>query len=480
MGASFTESVQEELRVQHKLLTDRLDKSDDRVATLLRKTIEKAETKAAQERERLNAKLRDLSHLQVEIRLAMKRLHPSEARGRQRARTAPKRPRDLVDTSGDVLSVPRDSILELSACAVCGCPDFTPVCEYNKFLVIDSHLVDGAASYYDYSMCHGCGVVFARCRPVGARYRYLLQRFEVAIGRSQDGSPLSSVKAAFSSGSLTDADRRALHERVSKGVFVSEHLGLPKRDHLRDLLRDRLANSVHIEVLGSLLSLDRPRVLELRPRVGSIGAGLQRLYGADVYAMPLFDGQQFLVQETYRIPAEHKLEYDRFSIPYEGQFDLIVANHMVTHVLRPQDFFATLRGRLGPGGHVYFYNEPDESDFLDEEKSIINRLNAFHVQVFNGPSLTRALQASGFEPVFVAHHDRHLLALARSSVADVLPARMPAGERQRRIQAYQAARDLAILKLPAQLQVRFATEQEDVVRRAFDVGSTDRDVAARG
>jgi SAM-dependent methyltransferase len=288
------------------------------------------------------------------------------------------------------------------------------------------------------------------------------------------------VKAAFSSGSLTDADRRALHERVSKGVFVSEHLGLPKRDHLRDLLRDRLANSVHIEVLGSLLSLDRPRVLELRPRVGSIGAGLQRLYGADVYAMPLFDGQQFLVQETYRIPAEHKLEYDRFSIPYEGQFDLIVANHMVTHVLRPQDFFATLRGRLAPGGHVYFYNEPDESDFLDEEKSIINRLNAFHVQVFNGPSLTRALQASGFEPVFVAHHDRHLLALARSSVADVLPARMPAGERQRRIQAYQAARDLAILKLPAQLQVRFATEQEDVVRRAFDVGSTDRDVAARG
>jgi SAM-dependent methyltransferase len=236
---------------------------------------------------------------------------------------------------------------------------------------------------------------------------------------------------------------------------------------MRDLLRDRLANSAHVEALGSLLPLCRPRVLELRPRVGSIGAALRRLYDADVYAMPLFDGQQFLIRAAYGIPADYKLDYDHFSVPYDGHFDLIVANHMFTHVLRPREFFAMLHDRLAPGGHLYLYNEPDEADFVAEEKSIINRLNAFHVQAFNGPSLTRALEASGFEPVFVTQHDRHLLALAKRAPTRRPHVRMPDRERDRRIRAYQAARDLAILKLPEHLSVRFAAVQEDVVRRAF-------------
>jgi hypothetical protein len=85
-------------------------------------------------------------------------------------------------------------------------------------------------------MCQDRGVVFARCRPVGERYRYLFERFEVAVGRSQDGSPLAVGKAAFSSGTLGEDDRRRLRERVSRGVFVSEHLGLSKNLYLRDLL----------------------------------------------------------------------------------------------------------------------------------------------------------------------------------------------------------------------------------------------------
>lgn len=466
--ASVAEPLKAEMRAQQRQLIERLEKRQDRAAAALHKSIDRIDQRSAQERAQLDARLRELSRLQIEIRLAMKRRRPSAARpAAPRPRPAAIRPQASVETGGAASAVPQDAIQELAACALCGGTQFTPVCEYNKFLVLDSPLVDAAASYYDYCLCHDCGVVFARCRPTGERYRYLLGRFEVAIGRSQDGIPLSSAKAAFSSGALSDDDRRLLRERVAKGVFVSEHLELPKQEYLRDLLRDRLANSVHIEVLASLLALNRPRVLELRPRVGSIGAALRRSHGADVYAMPLFDGQQFLVQEAYGIPAEHKLDYDRFSIPYDGQFDLVVANHMVTHVLRPQEFFATLRERLAPGGHVYFYNEPDESDFLAEEKSIINRLNAFHVQVFNGPSLTRALGAQGFEPVFVAHHERHLLALAKRSPDGPRPARMPARERDRRISAYQHARDLAILNLPDRLRARLASEHEEIVRRAF-------------
>lgn len=468
-SASVTEPLRAEMHAQQRRLIERLDKQQDRAVAALRKSLEKAEERSAQQRAHVDARLRELSRMQVETRLAMKRLATSgPTPAAPRRRPTPARPPAIDEDAAAAPGVPRDAILELTACAVCGGAQFTPVCEYNKFLVLDSPLVDAAASHYDYCLCHDCGVVFARCRPAGARYRYLLGRFEVAIGRSQDGTPLSSAKAAFSSAALTDEDRRVLRERVAKGVFVSEHLDLPKQAYMRDLLRDRLANSAHIEVLASLLTVNRPRVLELRPRVGSIGAALRRSHGAEVYAMPLFDGQQFLVREAYGIPAEHKLDYDRFSIPYEGQFDLVVANHMVTHVLRPQEFFATLRERLAPGGHVYFYNEPDESDFLAEEKSIINRLNAFHVQVFNGPALTRALRASGFEPVFVAHHEHHLLALARISPDGPRAARMPACERDRRLRAYQHARDLAILNLPDRLRARFAGEHDDIVRRAFD------------
>jgi hypothetical protein len=111
------------------------------------------------------------------------------------------------------------------------------------------------------------------------------------------------------------------------------------------------------------------------------------------FGMPLFDGQQFLIRETYGIPTDHKVDYDHFSIPYEGQFDLIVANHMFTHAVRPREFFLEVRRRLNPGGHVYLYNEPDERDFLHDGKSIINTLNAFHLQTFDNASLVRALGA---------------------------------------------------------------------------------------
>lgn len=183
--------------------------------------------------------------------------------------------------------------------------------------------------------------------------------------------------------------------------------------------------------------------------------------------MPLFEGQQFLVEEVYGFPADHQVQYDRFTIPYDGQFDLIVANHMFTHVLHPKEFFATVKSRLAPGGHLYLYNEPDESDFLAEDKSIINRLNAFHVQVFNGPSLTRALAASGFEPVFVTSHDHHVIALARAASTEVHWSPMPARERDRRLEAYHAARDLAVLKLPAPVRERLAGTHEEVMERLF-------------
>jgi hypothetical protein len=309
---------------------------------------------------------------------------------------------------------------------------------------------------------------------VGPRYAYLLERFEVTLGRAQDGVPRTG-HAALNSAALSDPERVALRERAGKGVFVSEHSGLRRKDYLPALLQDRMANSVHLELLGSLLPLKAPRVLELRPRLGSIGAGLKRLYGADVYGMPLFDSQQFLIRETYGIPADHKVDYDCFSIPYEGQFDLVIANHMLTHALRPRDFLATVHGRLTPGGHIYLYNEPDDRDFLDGPKSMINTLNAFHVQTFDGPSIVRALRSCAFEPVFVTHQHGTIVALARAATTNGEWPRMSGAERDRRLASYQRARDAAVLRLPDRLKAHFAGEWDAIAERAMAAGLVDFD-----
>jgi SAM-dependent methyltransferase len=169
------------------------------------------------------------------------------------------------------------------------------------------------------------------------------------------------------------------------------------------------------------------------------------------------------------------LDYDRFSIPYEGEFDLIVANHMFTHAVRPRDFFATAHRRLKPNGHIYLYNEPDERDFLADGKSMINTLNAFHLQTFDSPAITRALAASGLEPVFVTHQSKNLIALARAVAPNGDWPRMRLDERDRRLAAYQRARDVAILRLPDRLRGRFAREWDAIVERSVAAGLVDFD-----
>jgi SAM-dependent methyltransferase len=199
------------------------------------------------------------------------------------------------------------------------------------------------------------------------------------------------------------------------------------------------------------------------------------LYGGETFALPLFEAQQLLVREVYGTCAEHLLDYDAFSIPYSGNFDLVVANHLLTHAVHPQKTLATIRQRLGPGGHLYLYNEPDERDFLENGKSMFNTLNAFHLQTFDSASLARALQSAGFEPVYIGHYHDNGIALAR--VDDDGAAWDPPSKKElaRRVAKYARARDLAILSLPERLRGLFASEWETVVQRAFAAKTIDFD-----
>ena len=66
--------------------------------------------------------------------------------------------------------------------------------------------------------------------------------------------------------------------------------------------------------------------------------------------MPIFESQRLIVEELYGIECSDLIDYDQFRIPFQGTFDLIVANHMLTHIVRLDRFFSELRAHLRPGG----------------------------------------------------------------------------------------------------------------------------------
>ena len=155
------------------------------------------------------------------------------------------------------MNCPADTILVLDRCAACGSRDSTPcVSRFNKFVTYE-RVPDEASMRYDYALCHQCGVVSARRRPSGKRYDWLFDHFEETIGRTSENPVLSSAP-------LTEETRAQLKRLASPGVFVSDHAGVSRKEHLPALLVDRLANSAHVEIIGSLILSTEMRSSKVR------------------------------------------------------------------------------------------------------------------------------------------------------------------------------------------------------------------------
>ena len=131
--------------------------------------------------------------------------------------------------------------------------------------------------------------------------------------------------------------------------------------------------------------------------------------------MPIFESQRLIVEELYGIECSDLIDYDQFTIPFDGTFDLIVANHMLTHLVRLDRFFNELRAHLRPGGHLYLYNELDEEFVFASGKSIVNSLNPVHLQTFDRASLMRLLKANGFEVSFIKRRNGSCSCASRGS-----------------------------------------------------------------
>jgi SAM-dependent methyltransferase len=185
--------------------------------------------------------------------------------------------------------------------------------------------------------------------------------------------------------------------------------------------------------------------------------------------MPIWESQQFIIEELYGIPSSSLIDFDRFCVPFEQPFDLVVCNHMFNHAVRLDGFLEAVRRALRPGGHLYLYNEIDDSEFLDGGQSMIATMNPLHLQASDRRSLVRALGAAGFDPVFITGRHKRNLCLVRKTEQ---PRWTPIGddERTRRIATYSRARDRAVLRAPERIRPRFAAVWPATVERAVASG----------
>jgi SAM-dependent methyltransferase len=336
------------------------------------------------------------------------------------------------------------------------------VCEWNKSILLEQDIFADSPRY-NYALCHGCGIVYATCRPVGEGYKSLMNDFSETIGR---GDRANAGNALLNPYPLSEEDRDWYRRLISGGVFVSDH---DPREHLDGVYQDRVENAAHVEILASLVDLQGARVLEVRSRAGTIVNGLRQRFGASVMAMPIFEGQQFILRELYGVECSDLIDYDMFTIPFEGSFDLIACNHMLTHILRVDRFFDQIRKHLKVGGYLYLYNELEENKFLGGGNSVINTLNALHVQVFDRASVIRLLKANGFEVIFAKLRNSSQLCLARNT-GDRAWTPMSVEERSRRVRAYSLARTRAILRAPKSVRGRFSAVWEDAVAEGVAAG----------
>ena len=378
---------------------------------------------------------------------------------------------------GDVHPDPKgDEWLVLDVCPFCGHAERSVVVEWNKLIML-AKAPDQQSDRYNYSLCHSCGVVYAARRPAGRRFQFLLEHFGEVTGKAAaDGIIPNPLLNPYP---LSDADKDRLRRMAAHGVWVSEHSGLKSTEYVEGALKDRFENSVHVDLLGNLVHPANARVLEIRPRAGTIAESLRRLYHADVSVMPMWESQSFLLKELYGFEARGLIDYDHFHIPFEGRFDLIVCNHILVHSVRPADFLREVHAHLNPGGYVYLYNEPEDRQFLEETKSIIAHLNPLHMQTFDRSAMVRALATCGLEVTFIKTRNSNFMVLARAVEGQAAWTRISPANLARRKEAYRLARDRAILKLPADMRERLGTEWTSAIEHTLAAGAAEFDDRGR-
>ncbi len=209
--------------------------------------------------------------------------------------------------------------LTLDACPVCGGTERTLVNPWNKFILIPK-APDQTSARYDYAVCHCLRRALrdapADRQPVSLPARALRRgRRQARLARHRRDHQSSPQPVSAQRRGSRRAARLAAH-----GVFVSDHLGLTGKQYLAPLLRDRFENSVHTDIIGSLIEPRGARVVEVRSRAGTILDGLRRAWGAHgVRDADLGEPAVPAARAVRHHDVDRLIDFEHFAIPVRGR-----------------------------------------------------------------------------------------------------------------------------------------------------------------
>ncbi len=264
----------------------------------------------------------------------------------------------------------------LTSCPGCEGEDIVAVFPYNDLRYL-GHDVDPDLAVSDFHLCRSCGLMYARRRQAAADFASYYERFAEWENRSYAVYPppekfiqgkkdaAVEITQVLAEQGLLRPDARVLHVRADGGALLA---------HLRD------------------------------------AHGVQAVYGLDV-----FETNRRFARDHFRLPEVEPLAYGEFRIPFGStRFDLIVANHLLTHACRPRQAMAVLRERLSPEGALFLYNEQDHLLGFGRGASFLrDGINNFHKQVLYESSLLTLLRLGGFSGTVVGQRNTSPLVVAR-------------------------------------------------------------------
>jgi SAM-dependent methyltransferase len=315
---------------------------------------------------------------------------------------------------------------------------------------------------YDYALCHCCGLVYATKRPEGEELDFLYSRFDEFLGRTRGRA-----------GTLSAAEEADIRRRARGGWLVSEEDQPDTDTWLPEALGKRLTSSYHVNIIAALTPLHGARILELRSTTGFMLDIFRKHHGAaEVFAMPMTRRDQLIIEELNPMPSA-LIDFDTLEVPFDGQFDLILARHMCTHMLVPDRLWEFFRQRLRPGGRVYLYLENDDASMYARKKNLLGEMKCFHFQNFDLPGLTRALRYHQLEPEFIRHpfglKSSEMICMARFDPT-VRGTPISSQALAERAEMYDRWRTLSVLASPDALRALYEPDMADMIERALAGG----------
>jgi 2-polyprenyl-3-methyl-5-hydroxy-6-metoxy-1,4-benzoquinol methylase len=202
---------------------------------------------------------------------------------------------------------------------------------------------------------------------------------------------------------------RALHRPVRQGRPI-------QRAHERELRGARR----FMGLVGPHLK-PGDRVLDIGCGDGALLRTLQE-FGAAATGIDLDPEGARFVEETYGIPVV-VAPFETSDLG-EGQFDAIVATHVIEHVFEPVEAMRKIRRLLKPEGLVVL----ETPNILRPKVGFGRMFSVPHNYYFSPRTLCRAMERAGFAPLTVWEYYRDSFVVAARATAETGQTPLPPGD----------------------------------------------------